>query len=496
MANYGLRISMCINPPALAKLFGKYVLQTLLMLIVVCTQLNAQRIVCTRYSASMLCDNGIVYSWGDNSFGQLGDGTLTLRETPVETIGLNNVVRLATGKFRVAGATYAIKNDGTVWVFGGWSNDNEFNILNWPNLHSTPIQIPFAQNIVTIGIGDANKYFVQNNGNVIATGANRFYGYANNTDSTLSEVPAEVQIDSVVQITTAYLDAYAIRRDGYVWSWGSNRDKNTSEGDSIIVKVPTKREGTFPAKEILASQGERNIRTSVVLLLSTDSVVVWGGNKTGHLGLGHTRHVKSPTKLESIGKVQQIAVGYDHTLFLKPDGSVWACGENYRGQLGVADIEYSTIPIQVPGINNVVEIAAGGENSFALTRDGKLWGWGSNSNRLLQDGTTIHRAYPVQIPKPCEFTSIKELAPFKAEQVSLFPNPVSDVLTVKFGDNLITSKELVVHAVTTLGERFSLVATVNQNSVVVDIRLLNSGTYYLQVVDGAVNYRAIFIVVK
>lgn len=61
-----------------------------------------------------LKSNGTVWSWGRNSEGQLGDGTLVQRTTPVAVYGLTNIVNVASGYYH----SLAVKSDGTVWTWG------------------------------------------------------------------------------------------------------------------------------------------------------------------------------------------------------------------------------------------------------------------------------------------------------------------------------------------------------------------------------------------
>jgi alpha-tubulin suppressor-like RCC1 family protein len=65
-----------------------------------------------------LKDDGTVWAWGDNEFGELGDDTTTERNTPVQVTGIAGVVSIAArGDF-----TLALKNDGTVWAWGANSH--------------------------------------------------------------------------------------------------------------------------------------------------------------------------------------------------------------------------------------------------------------------------------------------------------------------------------------------------------------------------------------
>ncbi|MCC7202339.1 MAG: hypothetical protein IT393_06750, partial [Nitrospirae bacterium] len=79
---------------------------------------------------------GTVWAWGQNSFGQLGDGTETERHTPVQVIGLTGIVSVAAGDRH----SLALKSDGTVWGWG-YSEYGELGDGTWTYLYNTPIQV-------------------------------------------------------------------------------------------------------------------------------------------------------------------------------------------------------------------------------------------------------------------------------------------------------------------------------------------------------------------
>lgn len=81
--------------------------------------------------------------------------------------------------------------------------------------------------------------------------------------------------------------------------------------------------------------------------------------------------------------------GRDHTLALKPDGTIWAWGSNFNGQLGVGSaVESIELPVQIGTANDWSDISAGGDNSYAIKTDGTLWAWGSNQFGQIGDGLT------------------------------------------------------------------------------------------------------------
>src|SRR5579875_2311898 len=93
--------------------------------------------VAAGYGHSLAVDSdGTVWAWGDNSVGELGDGTTTDRNTPVQVSGLDNVIGIAAG----ASHNLAVKSDGTVWAWG--SNDmGQLGNGDTGGYSTTPVQV-------------------------------------------------------------------------------------------------------------------------------------------------------------------------------------------------------------------------------------------------------------------------------------------------------------------------------------------------------------------
>lgn len=75
---------------------------------------------------------------------------------------------------------------------------------------------------------------------------------------------------------------------------------------------------------------------------------------------------------------KEVAAGIDHTIALRPDGSLWAWGFNGSGQLGDGSLENKGIPVQIGIDTNWKTISASGNQSFAIKNDGTLWAWGDD----------------------------------------------------------------------------------------------------------------------
>lgn len=94
--------------------------------------------------------------------------------------------------------------------------------------------------------------------------------------------------------------------------------------------------------------------------------------------------------------VTAVSAGFDHTLFIESDGSLWGMGRNDVGQLGDGTTNNRIVPVRIVA-SNVVAAAAGSFHSLILTADGNLWAMGANGNGRLGDGTTSDQHNPEQI---------------------------------------------------------------------------------------------------
>src|SRR6266496_1895430 len=130
---------------------------------------------------------------------------------------------------------------------------------------------------------------------------------------------------------------------------------------------------------------------------------VWacGSNVHGNLGDGTTIQRSIPVQCIPSwgGIIVKISSGHYHTLFLKSDSTVWVCGNNIQGQLGDSTNtdRPTSVPVNPTWNNNIIDIAGGGFHSLFLKSDGSVWACGDNSYGQLGDGTYIDRNIPVQV---------------------------------------------------------------------------------------------------
>ena len=83
-----------------------------------------------------------------------------------------------------------------------------------------------------------------------------------------------------------------------------------------------------------------------------------------------------------------ITTGFNHTVAIKADGTLWAWGQNTYGQVGDGTNTHRNVPTQIGSDTNWVSISAKGFHTVAIKSDGTLWAWGQNSFGQVGDGTT------------------------------------------------------------------------------------------------------------
>lgn len=198
-----------------------------------------------RFSLALL-DDGTVMAWGENEWGQLGDGTTVNSDVPVKVQGLSDVVAIAAGDYH----SLALKADGTVWAWG----DNESGELGDGTTTNsyTPVRVKGLSGVTAIAAGEAHSLALKKDGTVWSWGNNENGQAGNGTQNRPDEpgVTTPVRVKNLTDVvaiadggisgggpdidggTVKYRAGYglALEADGGLWTWGAYGD--TSEPQS------------------------------------------------------------------------------------------------------------------------------------------------------------------------------------------------------------------------------------------------------------------------
>lgn len=213
-------------------------------------------------------------------------------------------------------------------------------------------------------------------------------------DGSLSklDVSAEYQINGRAfadLIDASATHAFVIDKNSTLLGWGKNRYGQLGIGSKENKLVPTQ------AKNITASKVATG-RRHTLALDSSNQLYAWGAGKSGRLGFSQKGTLKTP-KPVPISSVKDISVGFHHSLAIKEDGTLWSWGDNGYGQLGTLPKVSSSTPKKIDNFNNVVAVSGGGFHTLAVTGDGKVWAWGRNNSGSLGNGSTVNSSTPVEV---------------------------------------------------------------------------------------------------
>ena len=335
---------------------------------------------------SLAKQNGMVLAWGYNYYGQLGDGTSTTRSTPAPVPGLTGVAVIAAG----GGNSLAVKLDGSVQAWG-WNQYGQLGDGTTTN-RSTPVAVPELNGVAGIAAGGYHTIAAKLDGTVWAWGANDV-GQLGNGIATNRTTPAAVPgLSAVAAIAAGLHHTLAVKQDGTVWAWGSNGYGQLGDGTSTTRSTPV------PVTGLSGVSAIATMAFHTLAVKQDGTVWAWGANNSGQLGDGTTIWARlTPVQVPELSGVVAIAAGTFHTLGLKHDGTVWTWGANDVGQLGDGTTISRSTPAPVPGLTGVAAIAAGTFHTLALKRDGTVWAWGGNDLGQLGDGTTLIRSAPVPV---------------------------------------------------------------------------------------------------
>ncbi|HZE72565.1 MAG TPA: S8 family serine peptidase, partial [Pyrinomonadaceae bacterium] len=418
-----------------------------------------------------LRNDGTVWAWGNNSRGQLGTGNTANSLVPVQVGGLNSVTSIACGE----GHSLAVKSDGTVWAWGRNESGQLGDGTLWD--HPTPTQVSGLSGVTAVAGGNGHTLALTGNGNVWAWGGNS-YGQVGDGTMLSRTRPVQTGITNVTAVSCGYEHSLALRSDGTAWSWGSNfngklgdlTDSNAkptprqvvwisnivaiasrekislalsssghvwSWGSGILGDAGSSRSHPYevtaapvpppPIGEVLMPSfnpdGGTFTSTQTVtmrcpsadaaisafafgwnhslMLMSDGTIWASGRNDAGQLGIGGSGTNRTPPVQTLIAGVQTASAGASHNVALKSDGTLWTWGANFNGQLGIGPNiivgQFRTSPVQVTTLTNVIAVAAGASHTLALKSDGSVWAWGANNRGQIGDGSQTDRSTPVQV---------------------------------------------------------------------------------------------------
>ncbi|MCL2503639.1 MAG: cell wall-binding repeat-containing protein [Coriobacteriia bacterium] len=350
-----------------------------------------------RHSLALKSD-GSLWAWGNNGYGQLGDGTKTDKNIPIR-IGMDNDwVAISTGDYH----SLAVKGDGSLWAWG----QNTYGQLGNGTMTNryVPTRVGTDNDWQAVSAGDYHSLALKGDGSLWAWGWNDCSQLGDNTTAD-KDAPTRVGTDNDWQAVSAGdYHSLALKGDGSLWAWGDNTHGQLGDGTTVGKGVPVRIGADADWRDV-------SVGYHYSLALKEDgSLWVWGWNTYGQLGDGTTTNRHVPTRIGVGADWQNVNAGTYHSLAIKDDGSLWTWGLNWYGQIGDDTTRDKYAPTRIGAGTNWRAVGSGEYHSLAIKDDGSLWAWGWNAYGQLGDGTTTSRHAPIFIKDPAPFVGWKDVS--------------------------------------------------------------------------------------
>ncbi|MCL2545639.1 MAG: hypothetical protein FWE06_00395 [Oscillospiraceae bacterium] len=300
-----------------------------------------------------LRDDGTVWAWGQNGYGQLGSGTTGTRrhitkenwQPPVQVLHLNNVTAVAAS----GDHSMALDADGKVWTWGVQADGvstTQFDVFD------EPVQVPELYSVVSIASSSRHAA-------ILSDGTTWEWGFHSSQGVSLSlfrsqRTPVQFGLDNIIAIVPELLSTTALRDDGTVWSM--DRHQNGLDDTPIILQIPNL---------------DNIVAISDCLALRKDGTV-WGWSTTSSPPIRVIFPWETATPAPPGHYIAAVSAGSTHNLAIDHNGNVW----EWRND--------GTTPVQIQGLNNIVDVGTGTEYNMAIRQDGAIFIWGARQPEPIQ----------------------------------------------------------------------------------------------------------------
>ena len=270
--------------------------------------------------------------------------------------------------------THAVTTDGKLF---GWGQNSDYGNLgngshNAPPRASSPIQIGALTNWSTeighMAKGDGNTCAIKQDGTMWSWGGSNHFGMCG--DGTVINRSSPVQIGSDTNWTFVvphFFGFTALKSTGALYSWGNNAFGQAGQGgigaasvSGSVNSVPTQI-GTDTDWENLG--GENRV---VGAVKTNGKLYMWGEGTDGRTGSGAKLHLSLPTQIGALTTWSEILVRQNVTIAKKTDGTIWAWGGTYSRSVGDGTIIARSSPVQIATDDGWGQIAGYNNNLFML----------------------------------------------------------------------------------------------------------------------------------
>jgi uncharacterized repeat protein (TIGR02543 family) len=372
-----------------------------------------------RFSAIITTDGRLII-WGDNNFGQLGDGTTINKLTPIDITNYFNLEldEKITSISMGAAISSALTSSNRVFTWGrnlyGELGDGTLEHRALPTDITGNFNLASGEIITQIFLGWENGSAVSSFGRVFTWGLND-HGQLGNGTTNHQYLPTDITAkfelnvdETIVSLALAWKHSSAITSSGRIFTWGLNNNGQLGDGTLNTKLTPTDITSQFSldVEEKIIDVSLRGYNSSAIT--SFGRVFTWGANGSGQLGDGTTTGKLAPTDitshftLDTDEKINDISIGWNFAAVTTSLGKIFTWGSNGTGQLGDGSMTTRLVPTDITyqftldTNETFIMLNLSGTTSSIITSLNRFFIWGGNSYGEIGDGTTINKTIPYE----------------------------------------------------------------------------------------------------
>jgi alpha-tubulin suppressor-like RCC1 family protein len=310
---------------------------------------------------------------------ELGDSTSSQDPLTLPVIhdrtGPSDVADLAAGWSHVL----ALDGQHRVW---SWGDDSAGQLGTPDGTHAEPelVDIPLdgAAGFVKVAARANQSFALRSDGVVFAWGDNRFGALGLGSVELQDHPGAIAGLGHAVSVAAGERHAIALTEDGNVWAWGQNLSGQLGTSPSSTLVTTPAVVPSFYGSTFIAAGGFHSAAIDFI-----GNLLLWGDGFHAQLGTGGITSSYTPVPAAVGTSVTTVALGRFHSLAVLSGGKVSSFGDDSACQLGEGVIygAWSPMPPRVPA--NAALVTAGDYDSLVVGTDGKAYGWGDDSRGAL-----------------------------------------------------------------------------------------------------------------
>lgn len=344
----------------------------------------------------ILRSSGEAYCWGDNSVGQLGNGSTESSMIPVAVSGDLRFKSISAGWDHTCGTT--VDNDAYCWGrgrYGRLGNGSSENSM-------IPTAVSDDLSFESVNSGLAHTCGITSDGDAFCWGRGEDGILGNNSiESSLVPVPVSGGL-TFSSIDAGSATTCGITKNGDAYCWGaSDFGSLLGQGDDDRDRklAPGLVAGEFKFKPNSISVGLDH----ACAISTADEAICWGRGRYGKLGIGSAdalgviENLRTPREVKGNISFTSLATGVFQTCGIATDGKAYCWGRNGSGQLGDGTTIMRTEPVAVSANFRFTDIAVGNDHACGISSADEVYCWGDGTAGKLGTRSPENELTPTEV---------------------------------------------------------------------------------------------------